>query len=284
MAMMDYDCTKFDKLGWCMGFQARYSAMAAMHTGAGVLTIARQLTPQVRIGAFVDYQPAERASAAVKATGERPTFGAFAVYNANADLTGLQAKVTGAFNTSKADVTRGVLPDTEAGHGVAGLTTYAVGGELSWGFALDGAKLMVSPYAGVRSVNITRGAYTEQATDDVTFPISYGSYYQHVTAATLGVRLNGALSDKVGYQLGMGGEFDLNHRNSAYTGTSTIPGLETFALANVGSSRRARANASAGLSYDLDKTQRLSANVSVRQQAFSSKAYVSTMVGYQVAF
>jgi hypothetical protein len=39
-----------------------------------------------------------------------------------------------------------------------------------------------------------------------------------------------------------------------------------------------------GLFYQIDRTQRLTGNVSVRGQAFSNQHAVSVMVGYQAAF
>lgn len=92
------------------------------------------------------------------------------------------------------------------------------------------------------------------------------------------------VSDKVGYQASLGGEYDLAHKASTYSGTSTIPGLENFALANTGSSNRTRVVASTGLYYQMDKTQRLTGTVGVRGQAYSSQPSVTTLVGYQVAF
>jgi len=118
----------------------------------------------------------------------------------------------------------------------------------------------------------------------VDFPISYDAYYQRLTTATAGVRVTGMFSDKVGYQMSLGGEYDLAHKSKNYSGTSTLPDLESFALANTGASNRARAVASTGLYYQMDKAQRLTATVGVRGQAYSSQPFITTMVGYQVAF
>ena len=145
--------------------------------------------------------------------------------------------------------------------------------------------MLATPYAGIRYSDATRKGYTEgTVTGTVDFPITYDAYYQRLTTATAGVRLSGMFSDKVGYQASLGGEYDLAHKASTYSGTSTIPGLENFALANTGASNRSRVVASAGVHYQLDKTQRLTATVGVRGQAYSSQPSVTTLVGYQVAF
>ena len=286
MTMMDYDCETFDAKGYCVSFRARYTAMDSQNEGAGVFTAAYRASEKVRIGGFVDYRASEKDGTAVKQGDTMPTVGAFAAYSHSGNATGFQAKASAAYNSGKVTVTRaGSFADnTEAGSGKAGLNSYAIGAELAWGFAVS-PTMLATPYAGIRYSDATRKGYTEgTVTGTVDFPITYDAYYQRLTTATAGVRLSGMFSDKVGYQASLGGEYDLAHKASTYSGTSTIPGLENFALANTGASNRSRVVASAGVHYQLDKTQRLTATVGVRGQAYSSQPSVTTLVGYQVAF
>ena len=286
MTMMDYDCDTFDAKGYCVSFRARYTAMESQNEGAGVLTAAYRASEKVRIGGFIDYRASEKDSTGLKQGDTMPTIGAFAAYSQSGNATGFQAKASAAYNSGKVTVTRAgsVADNTEAGSGKASLNSYAIGAELAWGFAVS-PTMLATPYAGLRYSDVTRKGYTEgTVTGSVEFPISYDAYYQRQTSATAGVRLTGMFTDKVGYQAALGGEYDLAHKANAYSGTSTIPDLETFALANSGSSNRARVVASTGLYYQMDKTQRLTANVGVRGQAYSSQPSVTTLVGYQVAF
>ena len=285
MSMMDYDCETFDAKGYCLSFRARYSAMDSQNEGAGVFTAAYRASEKVRIGTFLDYRASEKDSTGLKQGDTMPTIGAFAAYSHTGNATGLQAKASAAYNSGKVTVTRkNSLSDTEPGSGKTALNSYAIGAELAWGFAVS-PTMLATPYAGIRYSDVTRKGYSEGTVAGlVEFPISYDAYYQRQTAATAGVRLTGMLTEKVGYQVALGGEYDLAHKANAYSGTSTIPDLETFALANSGSSNRARVVASTGLYYQMDKTQRLTANVGVRGQAYSSQPSVTTLVGYQVAF
>ena len=286
MTMMDYDCATFDAKGYCVSFRARYTGMESQNEGAGVFTAAYRASEKVRIGGFVDYRASEKDGTAVKQGDTMPTVGAFAAYSHSGNATGFQAKASAAYNSGKITVTRaGSFADnTEAGSGKAGLNSYAIGAELAWGFAVS-PTMLATPYAGIRYSDATRKGYTEgTVTGTVDFPITYDAYYQRLTTATAGVRLSGMFSDKVGYQASLGGEYDLAHKSNTYSGVSTIPGLENFALANTGASNRARVVASAGLYYQMDKTQRLTATVGVRGQAYSSQPSVTTLVGYQVAF
>jgi hypothetical protein len=113
---------------------------------------------------------------------------------------------------------------------------------------------------------------------------SYGAYAQSLLTATAGLRLKGQLSEQVGYQLGLGGEFDLMHKASPYAGSSVLPGLESFALPFAAASNHFHAVASAGLVYQIDRTQRLTGDVHLRSQAFSSQMAATIVAGYQAAF
>ena len=285
MMMMDYDCETFDGKGYCVSFRARYTAMQSQNEGAGVFTAAYRASEKVRIGGFVDYRATEKDGTGLKQGDTMPTVGAFAAYSQSGNATGFQAKASAAYNSGRVTVTRAssVTDNTEAGSAKAGLNSYAIGAELGWGFAVS-PNMFATPYTGVRYSDATRNSYTEATVAGVDFPISYDTYYQRLTTATVGMRLSGMLSDNVGYLASLGGEYDLMHKASTYSGTSAISSLETFALANTGSSNRARINASAGLFYQLDKTQRLTATVGVRGQAYSSQPSVMTLIGYQAAF
>ena len=76
----------------------------------------------------------------------------------------------------------------------------------------------------------------------------------------------------------------IEYRSSPYAGTSPIGDLETFALPVAGAMHRASPMGSLALFYQIDRKQRLTGNVSVRGQAFSSQPSISVMGGYQAAF
>ena len=116
------------------------------------------------------------------------------------------------------------------------------------------------------------------------FPISYAAFSQSLTTATAGMRLKGQVTDQIGFQLGLGAEYDLAHKASAYAGASAIPGLESFALRGAETSNRFRPAGNVSLFHQIDRTQRLTASVTARGQAFSNQPAVNVMGGYQAAF
>ena len=281
---LDYDCATFDKNGLCLSFQARYSGSGNMNDGAGVLTGAYSVSPTLRIGGFIDYRVSASNPTGLKFGDQAPIFGGFAKYSEQLDGTGVQTKVAAAINTDRVTVTRSVLDQTEAGSGKASLNSYALAGELGWGFRLD-SKMIATPYVGLRYMEATRGAYSEASVAGaVDYPLAYANFHQRLTTGLLGLRLNGALDERIGYQLGAGIEYDFAQQVSHYTGTSSISGLAAFDVNPGVSSIRARATGSAGLYYQIDRTQRLTGSVAVRQPAYGSNAVSSVLLGYQAAF
>jgi len=283
--MSSYDCQTFDKYGVCLSFQARYTNFDSFNEGSGILTAAYRLTDNVRLGTFIDYRASETEPTGIKFSNDLPTFGAFVGYSQHLNGTGLQGKVLAAVQNGNATVTRdNSLSSTEPGSGKGSLNSYMVSGELGWGFAVS-PSMLATPYVGVRYTDATRGGYTEgTVSGTVDYPVSYSDYSQRLTTATAGVRLAGMLTDKAGYQIGAGIEHDLQQKTSTYSGTSTISGLETFAINVDGVKNRTRGVGSVGLFYQVEKNQRLMGNVSIRNQAYTSQTAVSAMAGYQVAF
>ena len=103
-------------------------------------------------------------------------------------------------------------------------------------------------------------------------------------AASLGLRLNGMASDRIGYQLGAGVDYYAFSAASPYAGASAISGLEAFALPGAALAHRASPVGSAAIFYQIDRTQRLTGDLYLRSQAFSSQMAATIVAGYQVAF
>ena len=266
-------------------FAVRYGAMETLNDGAGVLTAAYRLSPHLRLGAFIDQGVTRNAPTGLRQNAQPPSFGAFIGFNQREDGLGLQGRISGALNRGDLRVTRDAsFENTEAGSGKTRLAGAAVAAELSYGVAWAGA-LRATPYAGFRYTDVSRAAYGEaERPDAVYYPIAYAALHQRLGTASLGLRLNGMASDRVGYQLGAGVDYYIYRSASPYAGTSLIADLETFALPVAGATRRASPVGSAAIFYQIDRNQRLTGNVSVRGQAFSAQPSISVMGGYQAAF
>ena len=282
--MMDYDCPAFDQYGVCLSFQERQSGVGTLSDGSGLLTAAWRLSPTVRLGGFIDQGVANKTPTGLTISAQRPVFGAFVGFAQQADGTGLQGRVSAALNADEAIMTRDKsLADTEAGSGKARLDAAAAGAEIGWGVALN-ETAKATPYAGLRYTRVTRAAYSESSAPGVVdFPLSYDPVHQRLGTATTGLRFSGIAYDRIGYQLGVGVEYYIYRAASAYSGTSSIPGLDPFSLPLAGAAHRSSAVGSAGLFYQIDKAQRLTASASLRGQAYGSQPVATVLLGYQAA-
>ena len=282
---LSYDCAAFDTNGVCVSFQARYSTRDAMNSGAGVLTGAVRLQSGFRVGAFVDATAAATQAAGTKVQNTLPTMGGFVGYAQNADGRGVQARLSASYNSAFATLTRdATFADSEAGSGKARLTTLGVAGEIAYGVAVTD-KAVATPFVGLRHTDALRGGYDEnRVSGTVDLPVSYDAFAQRATTVTAGLRFNAPLTDAISLRLGLGTEYDLASDTSRFSGTSAIGGLTSFDILGPAMAHRLRPMAEFGMSYAIDRTQTLSANATVRGQAFSNQPNVNVMAGYQVAF
>ncbi len=205
------------------------------------MTASHKITDKIHVGAFLDYKVNQVAPGrsslgpgGVQSGYNNVTFGGFAGYYANPDRTCLQAKISGAYNPGKVTVTRPLLESTEAGMGTAGLNCSGVYGEIGWGLGF--AKTFIAtPFMGIRGIDISRNGYSESYNAAVQFPISYNSYYERVLTGIAGGQIKAAITDRLNFQAGFWAELDVRRSANSYSGWSSIPGLETFALAHGGS-------------------------------------------------
>ena len=145
--------------------------------------------------------------------------------------------------------------------------------------------MVATPYLGLRYTDMSRSAYAERmVSGTVDYPIAYEAFHQRLATVSAGLRISGMASAKIGYHLGGGLEHVVHRSVSAYAGASVISGLESFAIANSGAMNLTVPVGSAGLHYQIDRTQRVTANATLRGQTFSSQPAVSLLAGYQAAF
>ena len=289
--VLDYDCAKFDKYGICLSFEARGVGFGAMNTGAGVIKASYRLMDKVHAGVFLDYQAGGAdpslpsiTNGSVQFGYDNATFGGFVGYNTLMGHTGFEARVTGAYNPGKVNIQRALLVANEAGGGLAGLNASGVYGQVGYGFPIVEG-VVITPFLGIRYTDVTRNAYTEQANTLVLYPIGYNNFTQSVVTGLGGGRINGKIIDKLGYEIGGGIEGDYSRSLNAFSGYSYINYVGEFSLPNSDAAWNAiRPFGLAGLTYDITPNQRLTANTTVREQPYSTRSYMSGLVGYQVSF
>jgi hypothetical protein len=284
---LDYDCSVFDQHGFCVSVGARNMQIGSNYTDsgeiAGLFTAAYRVTPEFRIGGFIDQSLASQSPTGVDSKNTQPMLGAFAVYQENQNFSGLTIRGALAYQQGDLRITRPELSGTEAGTGRARTAAFAFGGEIAYGFPLDNT-WVAQPYAGMRRSDSQRQGYTETTSDSVQYPITYNRFGQQVTSATAGLRLRGSITPEFSLTFGAGMEYDLNSKMDRYSGTSTIPGLETFSINASQQQNEVRAVGSAGMRYMIASNQALAFDASVRQLPYGNDPSVTTMLRYSIGF
>ena len=262
----------------------RYSRVTGEDSdGAAGLVAAYRLDPEIRVGAFVEQAVLHQNDDRIR-HDDAPTFGGFVAWEENPDLTGFSARIAGVYSQSGLTISRdAAIDDAEGGTGRADLVGYGASAEIAYGVAVSPSTL-VQPYVGVRYTKTLREGYTEDREADVTKPIAYEDFGRSLATAVAGLRVAGAFTETVGYTARLGAEYDIARDVDVFAGTSLIDGLESFGISRSDNANRLRASGAVGLNVSLAKNQTLTAEVDVRQQAYSANPVIMPHIAWTVGF
>ena len=280
-AGLQYDCTKYDENNLCISVGGRYTYAGSGPSGnaeSGLVILGYQPSAHWRLGGFLDQSISAATPNNIKVGYNGPAWGLFNNWYMNKDRLGLNVQGSIAFANNKVTTTRAQLTDTEAGSGTTQLN--GQGYQLQANYVqpvTDNIKAI--PYLGLRYTRINNGAYTENASAQVTSPLSYNAMAQNTFAALAGVGASAHLVEKLKGTASVGLQQNLQYSMGNYAGTSSIAGLETFSTQMPGS-RNTMATASAGLYYDVRKNERIGMNVLWQQQPFINTNTATAIVSY----
>jgi hypothetical protein len=280
---LTYDCSYFDSKGFCLSSGGRYSNASNSHanTTSAMVVGGYRLDEHFRFGAYVDQNLYNtEAGSVVSLRSNTPLLGVFGVWNENADQTGFEARLAAAYNNSNMDINRVQVGTSEMGYGKTGIDTLSGSATLSYGIKVV-PNWMASPYFGVRHTTVSSSGYSEQATADVTAPLTYNGVNQESLTALLGIKASGRLTDQIGLQASAGLEQDMHTYTSAYAATG-VDGLT--AINFTPNMQKSRAVSTFGATYDVAKGHRLGLNAIWRQESFQSVDTKMAYVNYTVAF
>jgi hypothetical protein len=284
---LSYDCSVFGANDLCLSGGLRGNRVNNFNNDsaeiAGLLTAAYRLTPESRIGGFIDHGLVRHSPEGVTPLNTSPMLGGFAVFQEKPDFAGLTLRAGLAYQKGDLSITRAEFENTEAGTGQAKTTALSVGAEIAYGVPVENGWLAQS-YLGILRSDSQRNGYTEAFSGSVQFPISYDQFGREVNSATAGLRLRWEPAPQIGVVLGAGVEYDLDAKQDAYSGTSDIVGLEQFAISIAEESDKLRAIGSVGVRYVIAPNEVLGLDASLRQLPYGNDVAVATMVRYSIGF
>ena len=279
---LSYDCAMFDSQGLCVAATGRNTTLQGSNAGAtsGIVTLAYRIQPTLRVGAYVEQSLDSSGDPSVVVRKGNPDLGVFAVWNQRADGDGPQVRVAHRQGQKKVDITRPVVAGSEPGSGTADLVSRGTQLTLSHGVRLNDT-WRVSPYVGVRAIDIERRAYSEQASASVTTPLSYGTLSERSVVLLVGSHVAARLAPRFTLTGFAGVEHDQSRKTSDYSATG-VAALQPLDFNS--NPKKTRPVASIGGIYDVDKTHQFSAQWVYRKEAFSSSATNSLLASYSVGF
>jgi hypothetical protein len=269
-AGLSYDCNVFDKQGICLSTGGRYSTTNSPQatTTSGLLIGSYKYDKNIRLGAWVDQNLSTQNADGIKLSNNTPLFGVFGVWAERNDGLGYEVKVSAGYGDKDVTVTRTSTNEGSSKINSRGLQTVS-----SYGIALN-SDWIAAPYVGVKYVSLKRGAYAEAGSGG----LAYDNLRQESTSVIAGVKFTGKIDPKTFTVLSAGVEQDLNNNIGQYSAGSSNT---TAFNSNV---QKTRPVVTAGVFYNIDKTQRVGLNAIHRQEAFQSTASTTALATYTIGF
>jgi len=194
--------------------------------------------------------------------------------------TGWQASAALGWSNGTADISRGRgLDNVMIATGEADLSTVGVSAILGYGFQQQ--DWLLTPSLSLAHFETRRDGYAETGGD---FNATYDSLTMNRTTVTLQLDAERTISETGTLLLGAGFEHDLSADRVTLTGTSDLPGLESFAVGSTLERRETRGFASVGYTHDLGNNRALTGTLRVGQSAFGNEPQVTAGLGFSMRF
>nr|WP_315129194.1 autotransporter domain-containing protein [uncultured Polynucleobacter sp.] len=277
-----YDCPLFDKNNVCISAGGRNTAVTAangLNNTSGLLIAAYRPHMNYRVGAYVDQNlSVNNAGSTVNLGNNTPLIGLFGAWNERLDGTGAEVKVSAAYGQKNTTVTRSVVGTSEAGTGSSQLNSQGAQAVAKYGFGVA-QNVIVSPYAGIRYTQNNMGGYTEATSASVTAPLTYSALNTNATTALAGVGASYRFIPQATAFVSAGVETDTNTANGSYSAT----GVTGLTPVNFNANPvKTRPTAMVGVTYDVEKNQRIGITGIYRQEPYQAVSTTTVMATYTV--
>jgi hypothetical protein len=273
----------------CFSAGGRYADVGSNSASAAAAALAGayRVTPQLRIGAFLDQDVTSKDATQVSLGYDVPLMGLFGVWNQNENGMGLSARVSAGFGDYDMSTVRSGFGPAQVGdtrfysRGASGMLSYTLPLNRGW---------TVAPYLGLRDTELSRAGYTDRKVAPFSFPFTYATLNDRQVTGLAGLHLSLEVSPHVTLTAGAGLEHDLSRQADMDAGRGLVnTGLFTFTAKNVSANftstyRPTRGVLDLGGSYDLGLGRKLVADLSYQQDAYLATNTAAAVAAYQIGF
>jgi autotransporter-associated beta strand protein len=256
------DCAVFGETGACVGINVGQTKASTGDLFNGGVTLGKKINDNWRAG-VVTNAPFNSPTIGNVGQTSNPAYGVFATWTKDK----LSVQGSAAFNQGDLTITRNG-PETGVGKSTVSNNAYQLKG--SYSIPVD-ETVTVTPYVGVRHTESNYGGYTETGP---AFPLTVDSTKRTSTSILAGATVTKQINEKLSGNVSVGLTQNLSGQSATFKGTSEISGLSTFNN-TIPSNGKTNPSIGAGLSYSIDKTTKVGANIG--WQAKGSNADITSI-------
>jgi hypothetical protein len=256
------DCAVFGETGACVSVNVGQTKASTGDLFNGGVTVGKKINDNWRAGVMTNTPFSSPTIGNVSQTSS-PAYGVFATWTKDQ----LSVQGSAAFNQGDLTVTRNG-PETGIGKSTVSNNAYQLKG--SYTLPVN-ETVTVTPYAGVRHTESNYGGYTETGP---VFPLTVDSTKRTSTSIIAGATVTKQIDEKLSGNVSLGLTQNLSGQSATFKGTSEIAGLSTFNN-SIPSNGKTNPSIGAGLSYAIDKTTKVGANIG--WQAKGSNADITSI-------
>jgi hypothetical protein len=268
---------------WCLGTSlSGFTVSGQQNALTGTMALGYAATDRITIGGTIAVTTKGRIDHGAIDIAAAPAFGLWTSYSqGGASGTGFQGGLAFGYGETHADLTRGLgLDNVVPVAGRADLATF--GAQASVGYGFTEGSWLVTPSLALATYHMSRAAYDEDTGAD--FPAQYDKLTGRLTTATLSLGGSRAIGGRQRIGLEAGLVADLDYRMTALAGTSSIPGLASFAQPATLGRHKVRPFLSGSYSVAIDTRSTVSIGASISRAAYGDTPAVGLNLGFSTAF
>ena len=277
--MNTYDCDTYGSSGRCFSLGGRHTSISDPRSDVTglVMVYGKKVSDHIRWGSFVHSNVSYNTPANFLLSNKTPLIGFYAVWNENADHTGLQLKIGNSYQAINATILREQLGLSESARGETVITAKDLIVELRNNIKVS-ESVTFTPYGASRFSDKYQSGYTET---DAQLPLTFNEVFESSWVAIGGIKFKKKTYAGSSVYGTIGIEQDISHNVSTLS-PSGVSGITTVDLTKNHNATRAVL----AVGYDLKLTHNAILRLKFQYQElpYQDMTEENTYVSYNLLF